>query len=81
MLYMIEINGFKFYDEPGSCGSCPVFSNGATHMSPGAKIGHCLIFDEWHHSWCNVPPRCRKLFKKAMTYPEGTKLAIVKNEK
>ena len=74
---MIEINGYKFYDEPGSCGSCQAFNNGATHMSPGSKFGHCLIWDEWHHSWCNVPRRCHKLFMKALTFPDGSKLSIV----
>lgn len=25
---MVEINGYKFYDEPGSCGSCPCMYTG-----------------------------------------------------
>lgn len=31
---MIEINGYKFYEEPGSCGSCPCLNTGATHLNP-----------------------------------------------
>jgi hypothetical protein len=39
---MVTIQGFKFYDEPGSCGCCPAFHNGATHLN----IGDGLTPDE-----------------------------------
>jgi len=77
---MIEINGYKFYDEPGSCGSCPCLNTGATHLNPGVKRGHCILWNEWHLRYRNIPARCHKLFKKAMTYPDGTKLIIVANQ-
>lgn len=77
---MLEINGQAFYDEPRSCGSCPFLCTGATNMYPGAKRGHCILFNEWHLRYRNIPRRCHKLFKKALTFPEGTELAIVENQ-
>lgn len=77
---MIEINGYKFYEEPGSCGSCPCMNTGATHLNPGVKRGHCILWNEWHLRYRNIPARCHKLFKKAMTYPDGSKLSIVAKE-
>ena len=29
---MVIINDRKFYDKPGSCGSCPFFFSGSTHL-------------------------------------------------
>ena len=77
---MIYINGQKFYDKPGSCGTCPFFNNGSTHMSPGSIKGHCLQWNEMHKSYINPPARCKKLFNKAFKYPEGTELIIVGNK-
>lgn len=76
---MVKIEGKEFYDEPWSCGSCPFMNTGATRLSPSVKRGHCTLWNEWHLSYRNIPQRCHKLFKKAMTYPDGTKLAIVVN--
>jgi hypothetical protein len=76
---MVTIQGFKFYDEPGSCGCCPAFHNGATHLNNGDEVGHCLIFGEWHKRWCTTPRRCAKLFKEAFTYPDGEELVVVAN--
>jgi hypothetical protein len=77
---MVKIQGFKFYDEPGSCGSCPAFNNGTTTLTPGSELGHCLMWDEWHKSWSTTPRRCARLFKKALTYSEGTELLIVASD-
>ena len=82
---MLIINGFKFYEEPGSCGTCPFLSTGNTNAAvptPQSDRGHCLQWDETHHTWANVPRRCAKLFKKAFSagYPDGKELVIVKKE-
>lgn len=77
---MVEINGYKFYDEPRSCGSCPCMNTGATHLNPGVKRGHCILWNEWHLRYRNIPARCHKLIKKALTYPDGSKLIIVANQ-
>lgn len=79
---MIIINGHKFYEEPGSCGTCPFLLTGNTDSPmpvPHADKGLCIQWDETHHTWANTPRRCSKLFKKAFSagYPEGTELVIV----
>jgi hypothetical protein len=78
---MVKIHGFKFYDEPGSCGCCPAFNNGTTTINNGGELGHCLLFDEWHKRWCTTPRRCAKLFKSALKYPDGTELVVVASDK
>lgn len=78
---MIEINGYRFYDEPRRFGSCPCLNTGATHNSPGAKRGHCVLWNEWHLRTRNIPAICHKLFKIALTYPNGSKLALQNNKK
>jgi hypothetical protein len=77
---MVKLQGYTIYDVPGSCGSCPAFHNGATSQYPGSELGHCHMWDEWHKSWCTTPRRCARLFKKALTYPEGTELLIVSGD-
>lgn len=77
---MVTINGEKFYDKPGSCGTCPFFSNGATHLDPGSTRGHCRMFDEIHHSYIYPPRRCQKLFNRAFIMPEGSDLVIVSKD-
>lgn len=78
---MVTINGETFYDKPGSCGTCPFFSSGATHMFSGLDgKGHCRLFNENHSRWINPPRRCQKLFNKAFRMPEGTRLVIVEKE-
>ena len=73
---MITINGESFYDMPGSCGSCPFFSDGSTRLSPGSEIGYCRLFVENHKTWKNLPRRCQRLFNKAFRMPEGSRLVI-----
>ena len=73
---MITINGEKFYDKPGSCGSCPFFNSGSTHLFPSSS-GVCMLFGENHKSYINPPRRCQKIFNKAFRFPEGTELVIV----
>lgn len=42
---MTIINETIFYDKPGSCGTCPFFYNGSTHLRPGEVKGTvgCLM--------------------------------------
>lgn len=77
---MVTINGEIVCEEPRSCGVCPFYFNGRTDLCPGSSMGHCRLFDEQHHSWCNVPSRCARLFREAMRFPEGMELVIVKKE-
>lgn len=79
---MLIINGKKFYEEPGSCGTCPFLFTGNTDApvpTSGTDKGVCLQWDETHHTWANVPRRCAKLFKQAFSagYPDGMELVIV----
>ena len=76
---MIIIDGIKFYDEPGSCGTCEFLQTGNSDIYRSDK-GFCALFEETHHTWCSVPRRCAKLFKKAFTYPDGTELVFVAKE-
>jgi CRISPR/Cas system CMR-associated protein Cmr3 (group 5 of RAMP superfamily) len=77
----ITINGFKFYDEPSSCGTCAFFNNGQTEMSAGSERGVCIAFDETHHRWKQCPRRCKRIFRKAFTqFSDGAELTIVIND-
>lgn len=73
---MILINGTKFWDKPGSCGTCPFFISGSSRLSPSDR-GVCTLWNENHRTYINPPRRCQKLFNKASRYPDGTKLVIV----
>lgn len=77
---MVKINGEAFYDEPRSCGSCPFMFRYSSSLSLPDKRGHCLLFNEWHLRYRNIPRRCHKLFKKALTFPEGSELSIVRKD-
>lgn len=79
---MRKLNGAKFYEEPGSCGTCPFLLTGTTQTPiyvPAQNTGHCIMFDESHKVWRSVPRRCAKLFKKLFEYPDGCELVIVAN--
>lgn len=79
---MIIINGKTFYEEPGSCGTCPFLfipckdAPGFLPSGGGQSKYHCTMFNEMHASWRSVPPRCRRIFKKAFGFPEGSVLVI-----
>lgn len=81
---MITINGEKFYEKPGSCGTCPFFSSGTTYLS--SKLGYypekgfCSLFLENHKTYINPPKRCQKLFNKAFKMPDGIALVVVQND-
>ena len=81
---MVTINGKIFHDKPGSCGSCPFFSDGDTYLSSrlgcSSSMGYCMMFNENHRSWREPPRRCQKLFNKAFRMPEGSSLVIVAKE-
>lgn len=78
---MVIINGFKFYEEPGSCGTCPFLVTGNTG-TPGIPSnydrGHCQQWDEIHHTWANIPRRCAKLFKQAFAlYNDSGQILVI----
>lgn len=80
---MIRINDEEFYEVPGRCGSCPFLVNyqsqvpGITSFNDG--LCHCRMFDEWHHTYREIPRRCSKLFTRALNsgFSEGQNLVIV----
>lgn len=79
---MLIINGYIFYEEPGTCGTCPFLVTGNTNApvpTVSSNRGVCLQWNETHHTWAAIPRRCSKLFKKAFAagYPDGTKMVIV----
>lgn len=80
---MVTINGKTFHDKPGSCGSCPFFSDGNTYLGSrlgySSSMGYCMMFDENHRSWRETPRRCQKLFNKAFRMPDGSRLVIVQD--
>lgn len=77
---MRKLNGFFFYEEPTSCGTCPFFNNFQTstplYVNYG-NTGHCTLFDEMHKTWRSVPRRCVKLFRKLFEQPDGGEYVIV----
>jgi len=75
---MIYINNTPFYDEPGSCGTCAFFLSGGSQMCPSDK-GICTLFSEEHHTYIYPPRRCKKIFKKAFSFPDGARLVITAN--
>lgn len=76
----VYIDDTKFTEEPGSCGTCPFFFNGRTQLTPSASAkGYCRLFDEMHNSWRDIPRRCHKLFKKALTEFDGQRVVVVLN--
>lgn len=50
---MVIINDRKFYDKPGSCGSCPFFFSGSTYLCPNKGRGICTLFNEMHQPYIN----------------------------
>ena len=74
--------GHRLDEEPGCCGACPFFTDGRTRYYSGGSKGLCSLFNnESHHWWCTTPRRCHKIFKKALSFPDGMELAIVVNLK
>lgn len=76
---MVYINGKRFDDKPGSCGTCPFFHDGSSSMCHYDK-GLCTLFGEQHKGIINPPARCQKLFNKAFKFAEGTRLVIMQNQ-
>ena len=80
---MRKLNGAKFYEEPGSCGTCPFLFTGTTQTPiyvPAQNTGHCTMFDESHKFFRSVPGRCQKIFKKLFSLPYGGDYVITKKE-
>lgn len=75
---MIVINDKTFYDFPIMCGGCPFYlGNGKLEGGKESISGFCALFDKKKGYYSNIPSRCKKLFDKARTYPNGAKLVIV----
>jgi hypothetical protein len=77
---MIYINGFKFYDAPGSCGTCSFFMNGRTELFEGSTYGECLLWGERHRRTTALSAKCKKVFREAFKFPEGENVAVVRKE-
>ena len=83
---MITINGHNFYEVPTLCGTCPFLITGNTGV-PQVEYcfnrGICLQWNESHHSWANIPRRCKKLFEKTFKLYDnsGQELVITSKEK
>lgn len=80
---MVTINGHNFYEEPGSCGTCPFLltrNTGVPGIRSNYNRGLCIQWNEEHHTWANIPRRCRKLFKRAFALynDSGQELVITK---
>lgn len=68
----ITINDIRFVENPTFCGVCP-----ALIMGRNDKKGFCFLFDKNKGYYDDKPKRCRDLFDKAFTYPDGSRLVIV----
>ena len=61
-------------------------SNGMRRITPGISChsdrGLCIQWNEAHHTWANIPRRCKKLFKSAFAQynDSGETLVITKKE-
>ncbi len=65
---MITVNNICFYKVPGHCGTCPALVTGNTQSPLQTGVysrGHCLLWNEWHHTWANTPRRCARLLTRA----------------
>lgn len=51
-----------------------------SRLGCSSSMGYCMMFDENHRSWRELPRRCQKLFNKAFRMPEGSHLVIVRKE-
>jgi hypothetical protein len=76
----VFINDKELSQEPTMCGSCPFYFSGNSALIYNPR-GFCVLFDETHKGIRNIPRRCHKLFKKALSYPDRTRLAIVETKK
>jgi hypothetical protein len=77
---MVIINGKRFYEEPACCGQCPFLFDYSTQMIPARGPFPCTLFNEWHKRMTDPPRRCRKMFKQALAYPDGSELGIYEKD-
>lgn len=77
---MVIINGKRFYEEPACCGQCPFLLDHSTRMCPAMGPFHCILFNEWHYRMTNPPRRCKKMFKKALGFPDGSELGLYEKD-
>lgn len=77
---MVIINGKRINEEPACCGQCPFLFDYSTSQNPARGPFHCRLFNEWHYRMTNPPRRCRKLFRKALEYPDGSELGIYEKD-
>lgn len=74
---MVTINDKTFYDFPLMCGGCPFYlGNGKMEGGKESISGFCTLFDKRKGYYSNIPKRCKDLFDKAKTYPNGSQLVI-----
>lgn len=80
---MVYINGNAVYDVPRFCGECTSYLSFGTQLGIGNAIdlGLCKLFDKQKRYWDNPPKRCKEIFEKAFTFPEGENLVITEKHK
>lgn len=75
---MVTINGKNFYNVPYMCGGCPFYLGfGRATADKDSLSGRCILFDKKKGYYSNIPKRCKTLFDKALTYPDGKELVVV----
>lgn len=74
---MVTINGRTFYEFPFMCGECPFYlGNGRMDGGKESISGFCILFDKRKGQYSDPPKRCKDIFDKARTFPDGTQLVI-----
>lgn len=75
---MVWINGTEFQRKPLCCYECPFFLHfGMMDGRRESQRGSCTLFGMNKNAYANLAKRCRTLFDKAFTYPDGEQLAII----
>lgn len=74
---MVTINGETFHSFPTYCNLCPFLLSWGTRSSRGT----CTLFGIQKNKYSDLSRRCRELFEKAGSYPDGAELVIVQNTK
>lgn len=72
---MVYINGRVFEYFPEFCYACPFFSD----WGQNKQRGTCTVFEKRKNKYEALSNRCRKIFDKAKTFPDGSELVIVQN--
>ena len=70
---MVYINGTQFEIFPECCYACPFFLDWGQHQQRGT----CTLFEKRKNKYDDLSNRCREIFDKAKTFPDGSELVIV----